>query len=541
MTRTRIRRLVRACRPRSGRAKVELKESQLTCMYNLLSGDLSQNFKDYPSDMLLYLKSKDVNRANCRSYLSAVGAADFSVASSLLNKDSLLLNEARTCLGISGVKLSTDNLEVLGNMACTLDSSYIQNADPLILEKLQVCKDFSDSQKTKRQFLKKYMPKLRKKKTQKRKLKRLFKQCGARKTKRGAGCTVGNITQVTVNDGSFPFGYDQTQFDLCLDIPVLQNNLLSICEKVDDDDFQKVILKKLNQAYPSGISDEVVKVLGSVSRVASLDDISKWKITKIDTLAALMKADDGPWEAAKSKAIITKYLNTGKSLAVTELNSIGSNLCTLDTSTLKTITTDSIRNAKPLDVASCSSEQKRVLYEISNTSFSSQRASVFYNLIKTYLCGAPLSDVVALSNKSINMDINTFRSLDPNVITGLTVANVQGLMGYHLQDLKDFENDTTVKSWVNKQLQTDLDLLGLGLISNRTTPATAPPSSAGTNPETNTVTPQGNASGLNATLTTKPVTTANTTSGGVEIAKHPAFIFLAALLTTVLQILQQPA
>lgn len=58
---------------------------------------------------------------------------------------------------------------------------------------------------------------------------------------------MGNITQVTVSDASFPFGYDQTQFDLCLDTPVLKDNLYSICEKVDDDDFQKIILKKLNQ------------------------------------------------------------------------------------------------------------------------------------------------------------------------------------------------------------------------------------------------------------------------------------------------------
>lgn len=49
------------------------------------------------------------------------------------------------------------------------------------------------------------------------------------------------------------------------------------------------------------------------------------------------------------------------------------------------------RNAKPLNVASCSSEQKEVLYEISKTSFSSQRArastspSSYYNLIKSYL------------------------------------------------------------------------------------------------------------------------------------------------------------
>uniref|UniRef100_A0A671WLB2 Si:ch211-188p14.4 n=1 Tax=Sparus aurata TaxID=8175 RepID=A0A671WLB2_SPAAU len=434
MRRTRIQGLISACRPRRGRAKVELKESQLTCMLNLLDGNLSQNFTDYPSDMLLYFNNKDVKRANCRSYLSAVGVADFSVASRVLKKDSLLLSEARSCLGISGTKLSRDNVEVLGNMACTLNSSYIQNADPLILEKLKACKDFSDSQvaamesmllsgetkygtpstwnkqtlenlgllplyltrnfwgqfksRTKRRFLRNFMPNLRRSKTQKRKLKVLFQEISAQKTKRGAGCTVGNITKVTVSDASFPFGYDQMQFDLCLDIPVLRDNLPSICEKVDDNDFQKVILMKLNQAFPLGLSDEKVQVLGSVSRVASLDDISKWNITKIDTLAALMNADDGPWEAAKSKAIISKYLNTsGNALGSTELNSVGSNLCSLDSSTLMTITPDSIRSAKPLDVTSCSSEQKKVLYEISNSSFSAQitSRSAYYNLIKPYL------------------------------------------------------------------------------------------------------------------------------------------------------------
>lgn len=126
------------------------------------------------------------------------------------------------------------------------------------------------------------MPQLRKNKTERSKLKKLFKQIGTAKRKRGAGkncvtvlfeyndlkfygsvsnlayfflslahysegCTVGNITQVTISDGSFPFGYDQTQFDLCLDIPVLKGNLYSICENVDDNDFQEIILKKLNQ------------------------------------------------------------------------------------------------------------------------------------------------------------------------------------------------------------------------------------------------------------------------------------------------------
>ncbi|XP_041828515.1 uncharacterized protein LOC121631572 [Melanotaenia boesemani] len=584
MTKGRINQLIHACRPRGGRAKVQLTEARLTCMYNLLRGALSQNFTDYPSDMLLYFKSTDVQKSNCRSYFSALGAADFSVASTILNKSPQLFSDARTCLGINGKNLSRDNIEVLGNMICTLDGSYIKDSDPFILETLKACKDFSDSQvaameslllseKTKygnkttwnqqtledlgnlplyftrniwgyfktpakRAFFKNFMPHLRTINTQKRKLKKLFQQISSLVAKRGAGCTVGNITQVTVSDGAFPFGYDQTQFDLCLDVPVLKDNLNSICEKVDDNNYQQIILQKLNQAYPSGVPDEVVQMLGSVSRVASLDDISKWKITKIDTLAALMITSDGPWETANIKEIIEKYLNTsGKSLRSTELNIINSYVCSLNTSTLKTINSDSIRNANLLNVTACSVEQKSVLYEISTSSFRSFRSisSEFYNLIKTYLGGAPLADIVALSSQNISMDVDTFRSLKPDVITALTVTNVKGLMGSHLRDLKLFENDTVVQTWVNLQLQSDLDTLGVGLISTRTSESSSNSTAAPVTSNATISSPtKENISNSAETPTSATTTQAATTSGGVELVNLSALIFLAVLLTAVL-------
>uniref|UniRef100_A0A3B3HDJ4 Uncharacterized protein n=1 Tax=Oryzias latipes TaxID=8090 RepID=A0A3B3HDJ4_ORYLA len=98
MKMSKIKQLIQACRPRNKRAKVLLTESQLTCMYNLLGGSLSQNFTDYPADMLVYFSSQNIQKNNCRSYLSALGAADFSVVSSVLNKASQLFGEARTCL-----------------------------------------------------------------------------------------------------------------------------------------------------------------------------------------------------------------------------------------------------------------------------------------------------------------------------------------------------------------------------------------------------------------------------------------------------------
>ncbi|XP_034051016.1 uncharacterized protein LOC117531935 [Thalassophryne amazonica] len=566
---TRVRDLIHACRPRRGRPKVELKESQVTCMYNLISEDLSQNFTEYPSEMLLYFQSRNVERANCRSYFRAMGVADFSVVSDVTNVKRNLLDRARSCLDIRGFNMSREDVEIVGNMVCTLDSSYIENSDSSILEKLTTCPSLSDSQvaavetqllsgKTKygnvnswntqtleelgnlplfftgriwahiekrrrRRFLRRFMPQLRKNNTSKAKLKRLFKDISVNRiSKRGAGCTQGNITQVEVNDPSFPFGYDTTQFDLCLDIPVLKDNLDAMCDKVDDDELQKIILKKLNQAYPSGVSDENVQLLYSVSRVATIEDINKWNITKVDTLSALMNADDGPWDPVKSKTIIAKYLNTsGNSLNTTELNAINSNLCSLDVSTLKTITLNNLRNTKHLNIESCSLEKKKALFEIANVSFSPESGNpqVYYPLIQGYLGGASFSEILALSNQNISMDINTFQNLDPAVIAKMNVTTVRNLLGQHVSDLALFQNDTVIADWVNMQPQSDLDLLGLNLTKRVATSTPAPGNTTSdTTVATTPPTTDGNTTSSNTSVnTTGPLTGGNTTSSNTTV------------------------
>ncbi|XP_052341753.1 uncharacterized protein LOC118373719 [Oncorhynchus keta] len=585
MTIKTVHRLVHACRPRILREKVALKETQLTCMYNLLKDNLDQSFTDYPSDMLLYYNYAKVEKSNCRSYFNAAGSADFSVLSSVLNKDEMLLDNAKSCLGISEVSLSKNHVEVLGNMVCTMNGSYILNSDPFILEKLKNCKDFTEAQvaametilisgttqygktttwnqqtlenletlplyltqnfwslfttEVKGKFLKSFMPQLRKQETVKRKLKTLFKQINSfSRSKRGAGCITGNITQSVIADTSFPFGYDMTQFDLCLDISVLKDNLAAFTKQVDDNNFQKIILVKLNQAYPSGIVDEQLKVLGSVSRVATLDDITKWSITKIDTLSALMAFGDGPWETEKSKAIITTYLNTsGNSLGSSELNAVGANLCSLDVSVLKTITSSSLKNANSLDVTSCSTEQKRAVYDISKSSFSSQRITnpTYYQLISPYLGGAPIEDIRSLAAQNVNMDITTFKGLESTVIPSLTVSEVKGILGANVDDLKTFENDTVVHAWLIAQPQSDLDLLRLGLTGGKETSTAVVPTAVVPLNTTNTTLAHN-------AVTAKPLPITTTQSGVGNGGAHPekdlgALSLCLALVTVILQMM----
>lgn len=56
------------------------------------------------------------------------------------------------------------------------------------------------------------------------------------------------------------------------------------------------------------------------------------------------------------------------------------------------------------------------------------------------------------------------------------MSEVSGLLGSNLNDLKTFENNTVVQNWVSKQLQSELDKLGIiltgGRVESNTTPMT---------------------------------------------------------------------
>ncbi|XP_035262222.1 uncharacterized protein mslnb isoform X9 [Anguilla anguilla] len=575
-SRIKVRNLIRACR-RSGVNRVVLRETQLTCMYNYIKDFDTDSFQQYPPDMLLYYNYNTV-QGKCKAYFTETGAADYSVLSDALKaKKDALLDNAKSCLGIRGTSINRTNVEILGNMCCTLDGSYIENSDPLILEKLKNCKDLSEVQissvqkvlltgntqyghpstwdvqtlkdlgilplymktdfwsqfnrRVKKRFLKYFMKAQRRDRREKRKLKRMFRECNrSLRSKRAAAsdCTAGSITQVVISDDAFPFGYDASQFNACLSVSTVKDNLAGLTMKVDDDDFQRIILDKLNQAYPKGIADEQVQGLGAVSRVASIDDINNWNVTNIDTLDALMVSDDGQWEPDKSKAIITKYLSTaGNSLGTAELNAIGgANLCSLDTNVLEGITPSSLRNANALSLSNCSTEKQKALFIIANQAYSNRNTISLteYQLIEQFLGGAPEAYIRRLTASNVSMDISTFTSLDENVINALTVNDVKLLLGVNLPDLKNFENQTVVANWISNQFKSELNSLGLDIIGGRDDPV---PTGVGVINTTTTAT-----GGSTSTSTT-------TTSGHDGSTKKPSHVLylLLALAFTTLQTL----
>ncbi|XP_056622064.1 uncharacterized protein LOC130435436 [Triplophysa dalaica] len=559
-----VKQLVKACRHRPGRQKIQLRESQLTCMYNHLKKEVSPTFTDLPPDMLLYYSYEKVEKTNCRSFFRAMGKADFTIPSSILNKKTTLFNNARSCLDISGQSLSGEHVELLGNLTCTLEPEYIQNSHPIIIESLKTCSDLSDAQisavetlllfgnttygessswdqqtldhlgvlplyfsdsfwrrfsaTVKRRYLKVFMPLLKDRNTEKHKLKKLFKNCNAEletrsRMIRSADCSLGNVTEAIIADASFPFGYTAAQFDACLDFTILKSNLAAVTDKVDDSDFQRIILNKLKQVYPEGLDDSVLTVLAAVSRQATVDEIRSWNITKIDTLTALMDRRYGEWDREKSKEVILRYLSVDShTLGTNELNAVLSNICTLDVSTLQSITADSLRNANVPDLSSCTFEQKSVVYTTARSSFSTKRVNqpAYSHLISPFLGGASAQDIKALASENITIDINTFRSLAIPVVKSLNVADARALMGVAVADLKLFENDSVVQAWITSQRQSQLDVLNLnlqgGLADSPTTkpisfkPTNSPPDGiTQSTSQSSSSTPHGSASALKVT------------------------------------------
>ncbi|KAL2086519.1 hypothetical protein ACEWY4_017578 [Coilia grayii] len=607
LTKAKVKSLIKGCRRRKN-LKLTLKQTQLTCMYYYLRDEAdATDYSLFPADVLLYYDYSKVT--NCESYFTELGYADFNVLSDAYeSRKTTLVANAKACLGITGTSISAENVNILGNMVCILDGSYIQNSDPSILENLKGCDDLTDSlvsgmetlllsgnttygvpsawteqtledlgilplyftsniwnevpKKVGQKFLKKtFMKQLKNGDVPRRKigkLKSAFRSAHRSKRAATTECTVGTITQVQIHGDTFPIDYDTTQFDACLSIATLKDNLAAITDKADEESYREIILKKLNQAYPEGISDDVVQMLGPASRGASVDDISKWNVTKIDTLSILMKSSDGEWSNNQTKAIMARYLAARNSIDSSALNAVGgSGLCALDSSVLEGISSNSLRQADALTISSCSLAKKKSLFPIAQAAFISQKitkratttvTATQYQLIESYLGGATESFVQTLASSNIGMDISTFLGLDQSVIKTLSVSDVRSLLGStNVNDLRTYSSNGIIQDWISRQYQSDLNTLNLGLTGGRSTPSAT----------TTTTTVNGNAAATTRTVptstttttTTKTTTTTTTTtattkrpttaSGGANVKPiHGLHCLLLAIVASALCLLQ---
>ncbi|NXT19884.1 MSLNL protein, partial [Syrrhaptes paradoxus] len=566
--------------------------AQLSCLARLLTAkNLTGDFGRYPPDLLLFFDPAKVPVGTCRDFYTRAAHGNLELLPGGSARRRGLLRGALGCLGVQSSRLHPEQLSILGGLVCDMDPESITASDPRVLENLKLCPALTGTQRDAlnavllgggtaygdpsrwdlqtlqslgplvlalnqttlslvpeaareafgRSIAATYSSQRRSQREKSLTLLRAFAAPSAsspHRLRRGADCCLSApITATTVPDPLLLLRYDTSQqFDLCLSNEVLEANLEPLLEQPLPVDYLWVMKKKLEQIYLLGMPEELLALLGPLSRQYTATEISLWPVTSSSTLVALLNPADGTWGAAQVQQLLSRYLALGGTLTGPLLWKIGGrNLCNAQEEQIDQISPEAIRTAGPLDISSCSQTKKDQLYRKAQEAFAGQAGGtrVYYCRIRPYLGGAPAEDLKDLAGAgiAIDMDVDTFLALNPDELQKLSVMDVKNLLGENLPYLKEAENETSVMRWVQRQSQRELDCaLGIGLQGGTGEPSpmgTAPPphptTSASVTPTATS--PVGTATSPHPTTsaTTVPApTTLPTVPPPITMSSHPA-------------------
>uniref|UniRef100_A0A8C3VDH5 Mesothelin n=1 Tax=Catharus ustulatus TaxID=91951 RepID=A0A8C3VDH5_CATUS len=277
-----------------------------------------------------------------------------------------------------------------------------------------------------------------------------------------SGCQTQPITASTIED---ILTLSPEQLELCLSSAVLVEKLEDVLDLPLTTGMLQILKKKVDEFFPSGIPEEQLPRLGSLSRRFSEQEISRWPVTSRATLSSLLSPSGGQWDDGQVQQLLSRFLALGGSWSGALLQEMGGTvLCQLRE--------EQIHTAGQLDISSCSQSKKEQLYGKAREAFASlgSSPSSYFCRIRPYLGGAPAEDLKDLADAgvAINMDLGTFLALNPQEL----VLDVKHLLGENLPELKGAEHEPSVQSWLHKQFQQELDCeLGIGLQGGRPEPA----------------------------------------------------------------------
>ncbi|XP_074135837.1 mesothelin isoform X3 [Sminthopsis crassicaudata] len=481
---------------------VTLEAEQLSCLAKKVTEDgIPEDLDKYPRDIVLFLSlSTYTKTGDCKHFFIRVGESNLDV----LQKDSplrsKLLSEALTCLGILGTHISKEDIRILGQLACDLDGRYINNSAEVLLPRLEQCGGpFSLDQKEAANLalysgaspygppsrwsvstlnaLRGLLPVFDRRIIRnipqnvviswlnlldpswpRQNLRAFIQNLPSSRYRRAAAQCPEEITEI--NEDLVIFS--EKELRECLNASLLAANLDKIKTLPFTYEQERAFKNKLDELYPNGYPEFVINNLGSLFKLVTPEDIRKWNVTSVESLDTLLKASSENDDLAM--LVINRYIQSGGPLNVTALNVIGSKyFCRLTEEQLNSIQPSALRMANSLNPSACSQSQKNILYPKAKIAFQDISFPKYYKLIQPYLGGAPTQDLKDLSQKNVNMDMETFMKLQEKAILPLTPEEVRGLLGQNLKGLKAEEKNSPIREWIIKQRQESLNALGIGL------------------------------------------------------------------------------
>ncbi|XP_056358879.1 mesothelin [Oenanthe melanoleuca] len=511
------------------RKKVRLGQDQLSCLLKMVTlHGIPEDLDSYPKDLLLFLSPSDyAATGSCRQFFSNVGKANQDVLPREAPRRQQLLLEALACLKVPGTQIHEEDAEVLGWLLCELGGDYIRSSGGSLLKGLSHCGSFLPEQEEAiRDVLSsgnttfgppaswsaftlselsglipvldhsilQHVPKkalttwLRNfawdSALSRKELATIVEELQPRRHKREDGCPAGKeITEAVLDDDLMPTYYTPEELRACFRNASLESHFSQIAIYPFSNPQLAVLKEYLDERYPNGYPESLLSNLGDLLLLITPKDVSTWKMSSADMLAAFLK--NKPSNSLASAAI-KRYVELGNALNATALNAIGTSyLCLLNDTELEAINPQSLRLVS-LDPSACSQEMKNILYQKAKKAFSDQHhLPAYYELILPYLEGAPAADLKALSKDNVNMNVSTFVALRRDSLMLLTPREVQGLLGLNLPELAQWQSRAPVRDWILLQKQSELDKLHIGLTGgtqegyiNLVTPKFPAPSSA---------------------------------------------------------------
>ncbi|XP_038618633.1 mesothelin [Tachyglossus aculeatus] len=272
--------------------------------------------------------------------------------------------------------------------------------------------------------------------------------------------------------------YSEQTLQDCLNASIVAEKLESLGLYPFSEQQFAILKEKLDEAYPAGYPEEVIRRLGSIARFVTSRDVEKWNVTSVETLDSLLGPKEEGEEMNSSvgdsrllqvaAAVVKRFVLGGNPLSSAALSILGSKyVCLLSEAQLDTVTPQALRMAAQLNLSACSQPQKSVLYRKAQLAFQDERPPQFYLLIQPFLGGASLKDLRWLSRKDLNMDVPTFLTLQESAVLELTPLEVRGLLGSNVKELRDRRRNPLISRWIGKQTAAALEALGVGYVGGR--------------------------------------------------------------------------
>uniref|UniRef100_H0WNG9 Mesothelin n=1 Tax=Otolemur garnettii TaxID=30611 RepID=H0WNG9_OTOGA len=502
-----------------GQKNATLQADQLRCLAHGLPTHLAPEDLDaFLPDLLLFLNPAEFSGPQaCAHFFSHISKANVDVLPRRSPERQRLLPAALVCRGVQGSQVSEEDVLALGGLACDLPGCFVANSAAALLPRLAGCPGSldQDQQEAVRAVLQGRGPPYGSpskwsvstldtlqgllpildqdfiqdipKGVMTAWLQRFYRNPSGprpeltvvlprlRRDTEKEACPPGREAHVVEEKLVF---YSDRELEACVDGALLVAEIDHVNALPFTYQQLNIFKRKLDKIYPKGYPESLIQHLGYFFLTMTPEDIHKWNVTSLQVVKDLLRVSKGRDMDAQATrhlsgllpqvaALIAQYVKGNGWLDKDSLDALATfhptYLCFFSSRQLGSVPPSIIWVVRPHDLDTCNQTQMDILYAKAHLTFQNVSGAEYFVKIQPFLGGASTEDLRALSQQNVSMDMVTFKTLKKEAVVGLTVQEVQNLLGPHVVGLKAEQKNSPVWDWILRQRQDDLDAMGLGL------------------------------------------------------------------------------